>query len=162
MKIAKDSVVSIEYRLHLGDGEVVDESEPGEPLEYLHGHDEIVPGLEKALEGKTKGESLKVVVSPEEGYGEIDPDGVEEVPRSEFPAEMEIKPGAILSATDHEGDEVDFLVKEVKGDTIIVDFNHPFAGKTLHFEVKVHNVRAATKEELEHGHAHGEHGHDHD
>lgn len=162
MKITKDCVVSIEYKLHLGDGEIVDESESGDPLEYLQGHDEIVPGLEKALEGKSKGESLKVVVSPADGYGDIDPDGVEEVPRSEFPAEMEIKPGAILSATDPEGDEVDFLVKEVKGDTIVVDFNHPFAGKTLHFDVKVHDVRAATKEELEHGHAHGEGGHDHD
>lgn len=161
MKIGKDSVVAIDYKLHLGDGVIVDESEAGDPLVYLHGYEEIVPGLEKALEGKTKGESLKVVVSPAEGYGDIDPDGVEEVPRSEFPAEMEIKPGAILSATDDEGDEVDFLVKEVKGDKVVVDFNHPFAGKTLHFEVKVHNVRAATKEELEHGHAHGEHGHDH-
>ncbi len=70
MKITKDSVVSIDYRLHLGDGEIVDESEPGEPLVYLHGHGEIVPGLEKALEGKATGESLKVTVSPDEGYGE--------------------------------------------------------------------------------------------
>jgi FKBP-type peptidyl-prolyl cis-trans isomerase SlyD len=162
MKIAKDSVVSIEYRLHLGDGEVVDESEPGEPLEYLHGHDEIVPGLEKALEGKSKGEALKIVVSPAEGYGDIDPDGIEEVPRSEFPADMELRPGAILSATDEDDEETDFMVKEVKGDTIVVDFNHPFAGKTLHFEVKVQGVRAATKEELEHGHSHGEDDHDHD
>jgi len=161
MKIAKDSVVSIEYRLHLGDGKIVDESEPGEPLEYLQGHEEIVPGLEQALEGKAAGESLKVTVEPKDGYGDIDPDGVEEVPRSEFPAEMELKAGAILSATDPDGDEVDFLVKEVKGDTVVVDFNHPFAGKTLHFEVTVHGVRAATKEELEHGHAHGEDGHEH-
>ena len=162
MKIAKDCVVSIDYRLHLGDGEVVDESEPGEPLEYLHGYEEIVPGLEKALEGKSKGESFQVVVPPADGYGEIDPEGVEEVPRSEFPAEMELKPGSILSATDPDGDEVDFLVKEVRKDTVLVDFKHPFAGKTLHFEVKVQGVRAATKEELEHGHAHGEDGHDHD
>ncbi|ATB28312.1 FKBP-type peptidyl-prolyl cis-trans isomerase [Melittangium boletus] len=161
MKIAKDSVVAIEYQLHLGDGKIVDESEPGEPLEYLHGHDEIVPGLEQALEGKGAGESLNVTVAPKDGYGDIDPDGVEEVPRSEFPEGMELKAGAILSATDPDGDEVDFLVKEVKGDTVVVDFNHPFAGKTLHFEVTVRNVRAATKEELEHGHAHGEDGHEH-
>ena len=162
MKIAKDSVVAIEYRLHLGDGQVVDESEPGEPLEYLHGYEQIVPGLERELEGKEAGAALKVVVQPKDGYGDIDPDGVEEVPRTEFPEGMELKAGSILSATDDEGDEGDFLVKEVKGDTVVVDFNHPFAGKTLHFEVTVRGVRQATEEELEHGHAHGEGGHDHE
>jgi FKBP-type peptidyl-prolyl cis-trans isomerase SlyD len=161
MKIAKDSVVSIEYRMHLGDGKVVDESEPGEPLEYLHGYEEIVPGLEKALEGKAAGESLKVTVSAADGYGDYDPEGVEEVPRTEFPDELEITAGGILSATDPDGDEVDFLVKEVRKDSVLVDFNHPLAGKELHFEVTVHGVRAATPEELEHGHAHGE-GEEHD
>src|SRR6218665_4157103 len=99
MKIAKDSVVSIEYRLHLGDGKIVEERERGEALEYVQGHEEIVPGLEQALEGKAAGESLKVTVEPKDGYGDIDPDGVEEVPRSEFPAEMELKAGAILTPT---------------------------------------------------------------
>ncbi|MBJ6762372.1 peptidylprolyl isomerase [Corallococcus sp. H22C18031201] len=162
MKIAKDCVVSIEYRMHLGDGNVVDESEPGEPLEYLQGYEEIVPGLEKVLEGKQAGESLKVVVGPDEGYGDYDPEGVEEVPRSEFPEDLEIQAGGVLSATDPDGDEVDFLVKEVRKDSVLVDFNHPLAGKTLHFEVTVKGVRAATAEELEHGHAHGEDGHGHD
>ncbi|MFL5354893.1 peptidylprolyl isomerase [Archangium sp.] len=160
MQIANDSVVSIEYRLHLGDGKTIDESDPGEPLVYLHGHEQIVPGLEKALEGKKVGESLKVTVTPEDGYGEYDPDGVEEVPREDFPPDMELEAGGIVSATDEEGDEVDFLVKEVRPKTVVVDFNHPLAGKTLHFEVTVREVRAATKEELEHGHAHGP-GHEH-
>lgn len=160
MQIANDSVVSIDYRLHLGDGKTIDESDPGEPLVYLHGHEQIVPGLEKALEGKKVGESLKVTVTPEEGYGEYDPDGVEEVPREDFPPDMELEAGGIVSATDEEGDEVDFLVKEVRAKTVVVDFNHPLAGKTLHFEVTVREVRAATKEELEHGHAHGP-GHEH-
>jgi FKBP-type peptidyl-prolyl cis-trans isomerase SlyD len=163
MKVAKDSVVSIDYRLHLGDGKVVDESEPGEPLVYLHGHDEIVPGLEKALEGRDVGYSTKVVVPPDEGYGAYDPEGVEEVPKSEFPDDFELVTGGILSATDPDGDEVDFVIKEVKPDTVVVDFNHPLAGKTLHFDVTVRDVRAATKEELEHGHAHGpgdEHEHE--
>jgi FKBP-type peptidyl-prolyl cis-trans isomerase SlyD len=161
MKIAKDSVVAIEYRLHLGDGEVVDESEPGDPLEYLHGHDEIVPGLEQALEGKGIGENLKITVAPKDGYGDHDPEGIEEVPRSEFPADMELEPGAIGTTTTDDDEEIDFLVKEIKGDTIVIDFNHPFAGKTLHFDVTVRGVRPATKEELEHGHAHGEDGHEH-
>jgi len=160
MQIAKDRVVSIDYRLHLGDGKTIDESDAGDPLVYLHGYEEIVPGLENALEGKKAGESLKVQVSPEEGYGEYDPDGVEEVPREDFPPDMELEAGGIVSATDDEGDEVDFLVKEVRAKTVVVDFNHPLAGKTLHFEVTVREVREATAEELEHGHAHAP-GHEH-
>jgi FKBP-type peptidyl-prolyl cis-trans isomerase SlyD len=155
MEIGKDTVVSIDYRLHLGDGKIIEESEPGEPLVYLHGYEEIVPGLEKALEGRKVGESLKAQVSPAEGYGEYDPEGVEEVPREDFPPDMELEAGGIVSATDEEGDEVDFLVREVRPKTVLVDFNHPLAGKTLHFEVTVREVRAATQEELEHGHAHG-------
>ncbi|HEY0094712.1 MAG TPA: peptidylprolyl isomerase, partial [Archangium sp.] len=89
-----------------------------------------------------------------------DPDGVEEVPREEFPAELELEAGGVVSATDEEGDDVDFLVKEVREKTVVVDFNHPLAGKTLHFEVTVREVRAATAEELEHGHAHVP-GHEH-
>lgn len=160
MQIAKDSVVSIDYRLHLGDGKIIDESEPGDPLVYLHGYEEIVPGLEKALEGRKAGESLKVVVEPKDGYGEYDPDGVEEVPREDFPPDMELEAGGIVTATDEDGDDVEFLVKEVRPKTVVIDFNDPMAGKTLHFEVTVREVRAATKDELEHGHAHGP-GHEH-
>jgi len=160
MQIAKDSVVSIDYRLHLGDGKIIDESEAGDPLVYLHGYEEIVPGLEKALEGRKAGESLKVVVEPKDGYGEYDPDGVEEVPREDFPPDMELEAGGIVSATDEDGDDVEFLVKELRPKTVVIDFNDPMAGKTLHFEVTVREVRAATKEELEHGHAHGP-GHEH-
>jgi FKBP-type peptidyl-prolyl cis-trans isomerase SlyD len=164
MKIDKDSVVSIDFRLHLGDGNAVDESEPGEPLVYLHGYEEIVPGLEKVLTGKAKGDTLQVTVTPDEGYGDYDPDGLEEVPREEFPEGLELQAGGVLSATDPDGDEVDFFIKEVREKTVLVDFNHPLAGKTLHFDVTVRDVRAATAEELEHGHAHGPegHGHDHD
>ncbi|MBZ4397379.1 peptidylprolyl isomerase [Myxococcus sp. MISCRS1] len=159
MKIAKDSVVSIDFKLHLGDGKLIDESEPGDPLVYLQGHEEVVPGLEKALEGKAKGDSLSVVIPPEDGYGPHDPEGLEEVPRDEFPEGLELQEGGILTATDPEGDEVDLLVKEIKGDTVVVDYNHPLAGKTLHFQLTVADVRAATAEELEHGHAHGPDSH---
>jgi FKBP-type peptidyl-prolyl cis-trans isomerase SlyD len=161
MEIAKDTVVSIDYRLHLGDGNIVDESDEGEPLVYLHGYEEIVPGLEKALEGKKAGDSLKVTVAPEDAYGQYDKDGVEEVPREDFPPDMELEAGGIVTATDEEGDDVDFLVKEVREKTVVVDFNHPLAGKTLHFEVTVREVRKATPEELEHGHAHTP-GHEHE
>ena len=161
MEIAKDTVVSIDYRLHLGDGNIVDESDEGEPLVYLHGYEEIVPGLERALEGKKAGDSLKVTVAPEDAYGQYDKDGVEEVPREDFPPDMELEAGGIVTATDEEGDDVDFLVKEVREKTVVVDFNHPLAGKTLHFEVTVREVRKATPEELEHGHAHAP-GHEHE
>ena len=160
MQITKDSVVSIDYRLHLGDGKIIDESEPGDPLVYLHGYEEIVPGLEKALEGRKAGESLKVEVAPKDGYGEYDPDDVEEVPREDFPPDMELEAGGIVSATDEDGDDVEFLVKEVRPKPVVIDFNDPLAGKTLYFEVTVREVRAATPEELEHGHAHVP-GHEH-
>jgi FKBP-type peptidyl-prolyl cis-trans isomerase SlyD len=161
MEITKDTVVSIDYRLHLGDGNIVDESDEGDPLVYLHGYEEIVPGLEKALEGKKAGDALKVTVAPEDAYGEYNQDGVEEVPREEFPPDLELEAGGVVTATDEDGDDVDFLVKEVREKTVVVDFNHPLAGKTLHFEVTVREVRKATPEELEHGHAHAP-GHEHE
>ncbi len=161
MKATKDTVVTVDYRLTLPDGEVVEISEPGDPLTYLHGYEDIVPGLEKALEGKAVGDRVQAIVPPEEAYGEYDPEGVEEVDRSEFPAELELEEGGTITATDEDDDEVEFLVKEIKGDRVVVDFNHPLAGKTLHFDVTIREIRPATAEELEHGHVHGEDGHEH-
>ncbi|WP_338866370.1 peptidylprolyl isomerase [Myxococcus stipitatus] len=159
MKITKDSVVSIDFKLHLGDGEVIDESDAGDPLVYLQGNEQLVPGLEKALEGKVKGDTFSVVVPPEEGYGPYDDEGIEVVPRDMFPPDLKLEAGGILTAEDPDGDEVEFLVKSVNEKEVTVDYNHPLAGKTLHFDGKVTDVRAATKEELEHGHAHGPDGH---
>ncbi|WP_342373806.1 peptidylprolyl isomerase [Myxococcus stipitatus] len=159
MKITKDSVVSIDFKLHLGDGEIIDESDAGDPLVYLQGHEQLVPGLEKALEGKVKGDAFSVVVPPEEGYGPYDDEGIEVVPRDMFPPDLKLEAGGILTAEDPDGDEVEFLVKSVNEKEVTVDYNHPLAGKTLHFDGKVTDVRAASKEELEHGHAHGPDGH---
>ncbi len=158
MKIAKGSVVGLDYKLHLGDGEVVDASAPGEPLSYLHGEGQIVPGLEQALEGMQAGESKQVVVPPSDGYGEHDASGLQEVPRGAFPDGFQPQAGMELTAEGPNGEPVPFVVREVKGDTIVIDLNHPLAGRTLHFDVTVRAVRAATPEELEHGHAHGEGG----
>ncbi len=155
MKVSKDSVVSVEYRLHLGDGEVIDESEPGQPLAYMHGRGQIVPGLEGQLEGMSAGESKKVVVVPSQGYGEHDPRGLQVVPRSMFPPNAQIEPGMSITAQTAEGDVIPITVRELKGDSVVVDLNHPLAGKTLHFDVTVREVRPATSEEMEHGHAHG-------
>ncbi|HZH13622.1 MAG TPA: peptidylprolyl isomerase [Archangium sp.] len=155
MKVSKDSVVSLEYRLHLGDGQVVDESEPGQPLAYMHGRGQIVPGLEGQLEGMAAGESKKVVVSPAQGYGEHDPRGLQEVPREMFPPNANLQAGVTISAQTADGDVIPITIRELKGDKVVVDLNHPMAGKTLHFDITVREVRAATDEEKEHGHAHG-------
>jgi FKBP-type peptidyl-prolyl cis-trans isomerase SlyD len=155
MRVAKGSVVGIDYRLHLGDGEVVDSSRPGEPLSYLHGGGHIVPGLERAIEGMSVGESKQVVVDPEDGYGNRDPRGLQEVPRDAFPPGLDPQVGMQLTAQGPQGELVPFVVKELKTGTVVVDLNHPLAGQTLHFDVTVRDVRTATPDELAHGHAHG-------
>lgn len=158
MKVAKDKVVSIDYTLRV-EGEVVDSSSGSEPLEYLHGHGNIVPGLERALAGLAKGESLHVQVSPEDGYGEWDEEGEQVMPRDAFPDDLEL--GASYVAEDENGESVTLTVVEIGDDEVTVDFNHPLAGEVLAFEVTVRDVRDASPEELEHGHAHGsDHHHD--
>jgi FKBP-type peptidyl-prolyl cis-trans isomerase SlyD len=160
MKIANGHVVGIDYSLHLGDGQVVDASAPGDPLTYLHGEGQIVPGLETALEGLDVGERKQVVVAPGDAYGEHDPRGVQEVPRSAFPPGFEPKVGMELTAEGPNGDPVPFAIREVRLESVLIDLNHPLAGRTLHFDVTVREVREATDEERAHGHAHGPHGHD--
>lgn len=160
MKIANGTVVGIDYTLHLGDGEIVDRSE-GEPLAYIHGEGQIVPGLEQALAGLDVGDQRQVVVEPADGYGEHDARGVQEVSREAFPEDFDPKVGMQLVAEAPSGEPVQFIVKEVRSDTVLVDFNHPLAGRTLHFDITVREVREATEEEKVHGHAHGPGGHDH-
>jgi FKBP-type peptidyl-prolyl cis-trans isomerase SlyD len=159
MKIADGTVVGIDYALHLGDGKVVDASETGEPLVYLHGGGQIVPGLEAALEGLGEGDRKQVVVAPNDGYGPRDPRGVQEVPRAAFPPDFDPQPGMELTAEGEEGEPVPFVVKEVKPESVVIDLNHPLAGATLHFDVTVREVRAATEDEKAHGHAHGPDAH---
>ena len=162
MKVTNGSVVGLDYSLHLGDGEVVDASAPGAPLQYLHGEGQIVPGLESALEGLAVGDRKQVVVAPADGYGEHDARGIQEVPRTAFPPDFDPKPGMELTAEGPRGEPVPFVVREVKPLAVVIDPNHPLAGKTLHFDVTIREVRAPTDEERAHGHAHGPHGHDHD
>jgi FKBP-type peptidyl-prolyl cis-trans isomerase SlyD len=159
MKVTNGTVVSVDYKLHLGDGKVVDESAPGQPLHYLQGGGQIVPGLEKEMEGLSAGDSRKVVVAPKEGYGEHDPRGLQEVPASAFPAGQKLAPGMEFTAQGEDGQHVPVSVREIRGDKVLIDLNHPLAGKTLHFDVTVREVRQATEEELSHGHVHGPGGH---
>lgn len=160
VKIAKGSVVAVDYRLHLGDGVTVDASESGEPLHYIHGEGQIVPGLERALEGLEAGATRAVVVAPEDGYGDYDPKGLQEVSHDAFGGRIPEVGGQYL-ARGPEGETVPFSVKEIRDATVLLDLNHPLAGRTLHFDVTVKEVRDATAEELEHGHVHGPHGHEH-
>ena len=159
MNITQDKVVEIDYVLKV-DGEVVDASEGGEPLTYLHGHNNIIPGLERALEGKRQGDSLHVTVQPEDGYGVRDEDAIEDLERSDFEDDIEV--GATYYAQAEDGSVLPFTVLAVEGETVQVDFNAPLAGKVLDFDVTVRAVRDASAEELEHGHAHTPGMHDED
>jgi len=159
--IAADAVVSIHYTLTLNDGAVVDSSQGGEPLDYLHGHGNLVPGLEQQLAGHAVGEQLQAVVPPGDGYGERDPEGVQTVPRDAFPGDMEIESGMQFQAEGEDGEPTMLVITAVEGDQVTVDLNHPLAGETLNFEIVVEAIREATAEELQHGHVHGPHGHAH-
>ena len=152
-KVQNGLVVSMEYTLHV-DGKVVDSSEGQEPFEFLAGTSNIITGLEREMIGMKIGESRDVVISPEDGYGEMDEEDYVDVPRSEFPEEMPIRPGVEMEMSDDDGNPMYVRIDSVDGDTVTLNFNHPLAGKELHFNMKVVGLRPATKEELEHGHAH--------
>lgn len=164
MKIADGSVVELEYTLRDDDGDVLDSSEGEETLHYLHGHGQIVPGLEKALEGRVAGDNVVVVVPPEEGYGPRFEDRVVTVARERLPADEEPEEGMVLEGNGPGGESLLLRVVAVSAEGVTLDANHPLAGANLHFDVTVRAVREATEEELQHGHAHGPdgHGHDHD
>lgn len=161
MQIGKDKVVSIDYRLTDTGGEVIDSSQEGQPLVYLHGAHNIIPGLERALEGKAAGDEITATVPPEQGYGQRDPKAVQAVPRKQFAGAGEIKAGMQFHATGPQGGSRVVTVVAVGANEVTVDANHPLAGQVLRFDVKVVEVRDATAEELEHGHAHGPGGHHH-
>lgn len=159
--ITAGKVVSIHYTLTDDDGEVLDSSKGRAPLDYLHGASNIVPGLESGLAGRHVGEAFVVDVKPEEGYGVHDPRGVQRVPRQAFPDDIDLEPGMQFSAEDQRGGQTTIWIVGVESDQIVIDMNHPLAGKTLHFQVSIAGVRDATQEEVSHGHPHGPHGHHH-
>lgn len=160
MQIAQDSVVSIHYTLTSDAGEVLDSSSGGEPLAYLQGHGNLIPGLERELQGKQSGDKLKVRIAPADAYGEHDAELIQEVPRTAFQGVTDIQVGMQFQAQSNHGPRTVTITK-VAVDTVTVDGNHPLAGQHLNFEVEVTNVRSATEEELSHGHVHGPGGHHH-
>jgi len=153
--VVDDVVVSIDYSLTV-DGEVVDASEENEPLEYLQGYQNVIPGLESQMVGMKIGESKEVLVNPRDGYGEVDPEAFVEVPKSEFPKGFDLKPGVDLQLQDQDGELVNAVIVSVTGNKVKLDLNHPLAGKELLFRVTVTDLREATEEELAHGHVHGD------
>jgi len=161
MVVADDVVVSLAYALLLGNGEAIERTEDDDALQFIQGHGQIIPGLEDALYGMAVGEEKAVIVDPTEGYGEYDKDNMQVMPRNSFPPELELEIGTGLRLRDQDSDEVHTVyVAEVDGDDVVLDFNHPLAGETLHFQIKVTDLRPATAEELAHGHVH-EPGHVH-
>ncbi|MBS3743605.1 MAG: peptidylprolyl isomerase [Wenzhouxiangellaceae bacterium] len=150
MQAKADTVVSIDYTLKGNDGEVIDTSEGREPLAYLHGHGNIIPGLEKALEGKSEGEELQVKVEPEEGYGPHRQELVQQVSMEAFAGIDEVEPGMKFNAESAQGPLV-VKVTDVEDDQVTIDANHDLAGQALNFDVTVRDVRDASPEELEQG-----------
>ena len=160
MQIANDKVVTIHYTLTNDEGDLLDSSKDQDPLAYLHGSGNIIPGLENALTGRSIGDTFNIEVAPEDGYGVRDNEMVQSVPRSAFEGVDNIEPGMQFQAQSPDGIQL-VTVIDLDGDEVILDGNHPMAGFTLHFDVEVINIWEATQEELDHGHVHGAGGHHH-
>lgn len=161
LAVADDLVVSLGYTLTLKDGTVIDSSEEGDPLEYLHGQGQIISGLEQSLYGMAVGDEKQVIVEPSDGYGEVDDKDHIYMPLNSFPSDLNLEVGESVYLRDSESDnEYQAFIAEISDDDVKLDFNHPLAGETLYFDVKVEGLRQATSEELAHGHAHSP-GHAH-
>ena len=161
MQISSQKVATIDYTLTDDQGTELDSSKDGEPLAYIQGMGNLIPGLEDALEGKSAGDDLSVCIQPEQAYGKRDGELLQAVPRAHFDGVDELQVGMQFRASSEDGDERVVTVVEVGDEQVTVDGNHPLAGQILNFEVKIVEVRDATQEELDHGHVHGPGGHHH-
>ncbi len=157
--IGDDMVVSVAYTLTV-DGDNVESASADDPLEYLHGFEEIIPGLEKKLTGKKVGDKFSVTLAPEDAYGEYDEDDVEELEIDDFPDDEVLVPGMELLLEDEDGYIMEGTIKSVEGDVITVDMNPIYAGKSVTYDIEILGLRHATKEEIEHGHVHSDHDQD--
>ena len=159
MQIGKDTVVEIEYQLFGTDGELIEKTD--EPVVYLHGgHGGMFPAVEKALEGKSVGDTCRVRLVPDDGFGDYDAELVHVEPKDKFPADVQVGMQFQGEGQDS-GEAIVYTVTDIADDKVVVDGNHPLAGQTLHFECTVRGIRAASAEELSHGHVHGPGGHHH-
>jgi FKBP-type peptidyl-prolyl cis-trans isomerase SlyD len=153
LHVQDGQVVSLVYTLQV-DGEVIDSSEENEPLQFIQGEGHIIPGLEGALYEMGIGESKNLVIAPEDGYGEFNEEAFIEVPKDQFPPSVPLELGTELQVRNPEGDVLEARIDKIEEDNVRLDFNHPLAGKELHFDVKVIALRQATEEEISHGHVH--------
>ena len=158
--IEQDTVASVHYTGTFVDGEVFDSSEGRGPLVFLVGHGQMISGFEQEILGASVGEKREFTLTPERAYGVRDEDAVQQIERSQFPEDMELHVGMVVGAHSDQG-PIQFTIKEIDGDVVTADFNHQMAGMTLRFNVEVIEIRAASEEELAHGHAHGPGGHHH-
>ena len=161
MKVGKDKVVLMHYTLKNDAGDVIDSSDGADPLPFLQGHGNIIPGLESALEGSKVGDKLDVSIKPVEGYGLRMKDAIQEIPSSALKGVDEVKVGMQLQSQDQDGNAFLVNVTKIEDDKITVDANHPLAGQTLHFSVSIESIRKAAAEELSHGHVHADGQHNH-
>ena len=159
--VKNNSVVGITYTLKNSEGVELGSANANQPMVYLHGQGQIVPGLEKALEGLIIGSQKDVTIPPSEGYGEVNPQLKLKTEKSIFPDDVEVQIGMQFAADIGDGKQQNFTVAHIEGNDVFIDGNHPLAGETLHFSVQVISIREPTQEELAHGHAHGPGGHDH-
>jgi FKBP-type peptidyl-prolyl cis-trans isomerase SlyD len=160
MQIEAQKVVTLNYTLTDKDGKVIDQSSDGS-FAYLHGANNIIPGLENALAGRQAGDELDVSLTPADAYGERDDSKQQSVPKDMFPQDADIEPGMQFHAQGPNGETIVVTVAQIENDSVTVDGNHPLAGVHLNFAVEVVGVRDASQEELDHGHVHGAGGHDH-
>ncbi|HEY61736.1 MAG TPA: peptidylprolyl isomerase [Anaerolineae bacterium] len=153
MSVADDLVISMEYELTVG-GEIIDSSKETGPIDFLQGRGNIIPGLESELYNMALDESKEVIVQAKDGYGDVDQSRIVDVPKEEFPPTISLQPGLELQMKDEGGNILHARVVSIGEETVKLDFNHPLAGQTLHFNVTIVGLRNPTDEELEHGHAH--------
>ncbi len=161
MQIVKDTVVTLDFTLKDDSGSILDTTEGDQPLVYIHGSNNLIPGLERELEGKSSGDSFEITIPPTEGYGERDEKKVISVSKDMFPSDQPVSAGTSYESEDNEGNPITIKVVEVNDKEVKVDANHPLAGVNLHFAVAVKDIRDATSDELAHGHVHGPGGHEH-
>ena len=154
MQIDKDMVVAMHYKLTLDSGDVIDSSEGREPLRFIYGHGMIIPGLERELLSLKAGDKKSVTVQPEEGYGLVNEQLLQTIGRDQLPPDLELKEGMALTGKNEQGQQFEVAVKSFNDSEVVIDMNHPLAGKVLNFETQIVDVRKASAEELDHGHVH--------
>jgi FKBP-type peptidyl-prolyl cis-trans isomerase SlyD len=161
MQVTKDKVVGFDYQLTDDEGQVLDSSQEGQPLFYLHGYEGIIPGLHAAMEGKSAGDEFKVRIPPEDAYGQRNEGLQQNVAASQFDQVEDLQIGMQFRVATEDGQQIVLRIVEIGEETVTVDGNHPLAGVPLNFEIAVREVREATPEEIQHGHVHGPGGHQH-